>query len=421
MRLVSDETISSAYLSAVQGGLIDEQDTVVIFMDLSVLDDRLQRLKDSFPEGALHAVAVKTNPLAAVLRYIAGRGFGLEAASFGEVLLGLDAGLSPERMVFDSPAKTVAEIRHLAEKARGLRVNADSLAELERYPRQGGAFRLGLRINPLISAGSVASMDVSSADSKFGVPIDREAELIEACLGWADVECLHLHIGSQFSDLTHSVQAIRRVVDLGLKINEAAGFLKIQTIDIGGGFPVRYDGGPPYRIENYADALRKACPELFDASFRLVTEFGRYVHANACWALSRIEYVKSRDQGQTLITHAGADMFVRECYNPADWQVAISCIDHQGVVSTGGDLVADVAGPLCFGGDFIAKGRKLSRAVAGEHLVLRDIGANTFALWSRHCSRPFPKVIALSTAEDPGKVAIVKARESMESVIGFWS
>jgi len=76
----------------------------------------------------------------------------------------------------------------------------------------------------------------------------------------------------------------------------------------------------------------------------------------------------------------------------------------------------DVGGPLCFGGDYIAKNIQLPKATAGEWLIIQDTGANSFALWSRHCSRAFPKIIG-----EDSELAILRDRDSFEDILNFWS
>lgn len=419
MEYIDDAAVSRAYAVALDRGLIGADDTAVIFIDLRVLEDRLNCLREAFPAGTLHAIAVKTNPLGPVLRHIVDGGMGLEAASFGEVMLAVRAGAAAERIVFDSPAKTHEEIDYLRNHLPGMRVNADSLAELARYPKQGSGLRLGLRINPLVSAGSVASMTVSTADSKFGVPIVERDEITAACLANEDLDCLHLHVGSQYARLEPAVDAVRKVIDLAAHINAVAGTRRITTIDMGGGFPVNYEDGEEYVVSAYAELLREQCPELFDGAYQLITEFGRFVHANACWAASRIEYVKAKHDGAILISHAGADMFLREAYNPGDWAHRIHLLDASGRPKSGNALTTDVAGPLCFGGDFVARDIELPAAEEGDVLAIRDIGANTFSLWSRHCSRPFPKVIAMD-GQDDSAMRVIKERESWEQIAEFW-
>lgn len=420
MEQLNQNAIAAQYQQALHQGLVDNDDTALIFIDLDIISDRVQRLKQAFPANSLHAVAVKTNPLTAVLQHLIAADTGLEAASMGEVMLANNAGLPANKLVFDSPAKTSAEIAWLAEHLPGMRINADSLAELSRYSNSGNAFHLGLRINPLVVPNSLAAMTVSTADSKFGVPISERDAIISACLQQPALDCLHMHIGSQYSDFTPVIEAVRLILALAAEINQQAGKQKITTLDIGGGFPVNYGDGPDYRVEDYAAALQQACPELYDGQYHVVTEFGRYVHANAAWVASRIEYVKPKNDGEILISHAGADMFLREAYSPGDWHHNMFLMDQAGTIKANDEATtqhSDIAGPLCFGGDFVAKSVALPQAQSGDVLAIRDAGANTFALWSRHCSRPFPKVIACKT----GKMTVVKQRESFEQIIDFWS
>lgn len=420
MEQISEEAISASYQSALKDGLIDVADTAVIFIDFDIISDRLNRLKRAFPTGALHAVAVKTNPLTAVLHHLVSEGMGLEAASVGEVLMAANVGLKPEKLVFDSPAKTVAEIAYLSENFSGMRINADSLAELSRYKEVNEVFSLGLRVNPLVIPDTLAAMTVSTADSKFGVPISEREAIIDACSNCQSLDSLHMHIGSQYKDFQPVIEAIRLIISLANEINTRVGYKKISTLDIGGGFPVNYGEGSEYLVENYAHALENSCPELYNGTYKVVTEFGRYVHANAAWIASRIEYVKPKHDGDILISHAGADMFLREAYSPDDWHHKMLLMNKNGNVKENNmetTINTDVAGPLCFGGDFLGKNVQLPHAQAGDVLAVRDAGANTFALWSRHCSRPFPKVIASKN----GKMTVIKQRESFQNIIDFWS
>ena len=110
-------------------------------------------------------------------------------------------------------------------------------------------------------------------------------------------------------------------------------------------------------------------------------------------------------------------MFLRECYNPGSWFHKISTLGTDFMIKKGPSSATDVAGPLCFGGDYIRRGVLLPDVSPDDWLAIHDVGANSFSLWSRHCSRPFPKVIAM----DAGFASVKKERESLESVISFWS
>lgn len=427
MKFISHQDFSRYYTLATDKKLISEEDTLVIFFDLAILEDRINILKQNFPSDSNHAIAIKTNPLSFILKYLVSLGCGLEAASNTEVFLAKNANLANHLIVFDSPAKTALEIRELSIACQGLHINADSLQELKLYPKQASGFTLGLRVNPVIENDAISYMNVSGEEAKFGESIHKKQDIIDAFLEWQDLVCLHVHIGSQYSDLDPCINAIRVVVDLANEINDYSlsqdNKKKVTTIDIGGGFPVNYNSNEePFYIEQYVEKLGEVCPELFSGGYKLVTEFGRYVHANAAWAVTEIEYVKPAADISNIITHAGADMFLRECYNPGDWYHELHVLTANGELKeTNERSNTNIGGPLCFGGDFLDRDRRLPKINATDKLVIQDVGANSFSLWSRHCSRQFPKVIAYSSLKNGEDMHIAKQRESVEKLIEFWS
>lgn len=429
MRVITTGQVQQILAAAQDRRLIEDQDTLVFVLNWAVLTDRIARLKAAFPAETLHAIAIKTNPLVPVLRHLHQQGAGLEAASLGELHLARAAGIPDSRIVFDSPAKTAKEIEWLHQQASGIRVNADSLAELHRHQPYRSCIRLGLRINPLIESASTGHLQAAGARSKFGEPITRRAEILCTCAAIPQVDCFHVHIGSQYADARPTVAAIRTVVDLATELNHQLGRQQITTIDIGGGFPVNYHPGQPYRIEEFAKTLSQVCPELFSGQFRLVTEFGRYIHAQAAVAITDIEYVKEHVDGSvTAITHAGADLFVRECYQPQmchhEFTVLNATPDSplpfQSPESTDHLRTTHIAGPLCFGGDMLVQGIQLPPFAPGDKLLIHDVGANTFALFSRHCSRPFPQFLAWDDTLGIDSLRPIKARETYDQVVEFW-
>lgn len=403
---------------ALKNHLIQPDDTVLSAISFDVIQERLQTIEGAFPEECVHSVAIKSNPLREVLRFIAGEGYHAEAASMGEVKLALASGFTPDRIVFDSPVKTGEEIRWCAEHLPGALINANSLEELLSYPKKV-PFHAGLRINPGMSIETHSSMDVSRSTSKFGEPLPRNPEPLASRLVTVDaLDTLHIHQGSQSRDFEAMAEGISKVVHLATMVNKLADGEKIRTIDIGGGMPVNYEGDHPFGIDEYADVLKETVPELFDGSFQVVTEFGRYVHAHAGWTVSRVEEVKQFQEKSVAVMHAGADLFLRESYNPGDWPHKISVLDpdfqprERSTISTW-----DLAGPLCFGGDLPFRNEELPEIHKGDFILIHDTGANTHALWSRHCSRPFPKIIGY----DKDEVRIIRKRESWDEIIRFWS
>jgi diaminopimelate decarboxylase len=324
----------------------------------------------------------------------------------------------PEKIVYDSPAKTVEEIRTVLE--RGIHLNADSLQELERIDRtlDGRAPKgpIGIRINPQIGLGDIPSTSVSGSYSKFGVPLqESRREILEAFGRYHWLSGVHVHIGSQGYPVERLAAGVASVVALALEADPP-----IRFVDIGGGLPVAYRPGERIvSAREYRTLLIAASPALNNPPFRMLTEFGRYVQAAAGWAVTRIEYVRHGASGNTVVTHLGADMFLRACYDPGHWHHEITLTDSAGIPKEGPALPYNVAGPLCFGGDIIRRNCPLPGPEPGDLLVIHDAGAYTLGMWSRYNSRPIPRVIGIE--KDGLTLGILKEREEPEDLWDFWS
>jgi len=409
-----------ALASALAKGLIGEDDTAVFFYDLDRLDEKFKELCGLFPPDALHAVAVKAMPMPSLLARLVVLGAGLEAASLPELHLALAAGCPPERIVFDSPAKTVSELRQAL--SLGVHINADNFQELKRLDAlSAGApprATVGLRVNPQVGQGSIAATSVAGEYSKFGEPVTKRQEIVEAyaCRPW--LTGLHMHVGSQGCGLELFTRGAKILMELRAAINTACGREQVVRVDIGGGLPVAFSRKEvaPSMVE-YATALKRDCPVLFSGQLRVFTEFGRWFFANQGFAASRVEYVKEQPGERTVVIHLGADMFLRTCYVPEIWRHELAVAGPDGTLKEGPESLWNVAGPLCFSGDFLAKSRPLPDMAPGDFLLVLDAGAYTYAMWSRYNSRQMPKVLGLTG----GHVMVLKDRESIQDVVDFWS
>jgi diaminopimelate decarboxylase len=390
-------------------GLFSDAAPAVLFHDLGRMRARLRRVAAAFPAGTLHAVAIKANPLVEVLRALVAAGAGLEAASWEEVRLALAAGCPPERLVFDSPAKTRTE---LAEALRlGVHVNADNAAELERIAALGPRGGVGLRVNPQVGAGTIGLTSVADQVSKFGVPLD-DPDLPALLDRFPWLTGLHVHVGSQGCGLPLLVEGVRRVWALRTP--------RTTTFDLGGGLPFAYRPGEIAPTpEAYVAALRAAIPDLFDGSVRLVTEFGRALQAPCGWAASRVEYVKRAGEVSIATLHLGGDLLVRATLLPHQWHHELAVLDPEGRLKSheapSGRWM--IAGPLCFGGDVLARDLTLPPIEPGDLVLIRDVGAYALSHWSRNCSRGLPPVLGY----DGPEVRVLRPRERAEDVVAFWS
>lgn len=418
-RISLDE--AAAMVQAARSLNLIEGNSSVIFHDLDLMRSRIGSLRSAFPGNTLHAVAIKANPVLEILREIVRARVGLEAASIEEVELALAAGCLAERVVFDSPAKSVDEI---AQAMRlGVYLNADNFDELYRIGRAhescGSKSSIGLRINSMVGGGTIQQTSVSQSNSKFGVPLlsDRQ-RILDAFATHPWLNGLHVHVGSQGCQLPLLVEAVARIAALRREIMEKTG-RNVPHVDIGGGLATVYrTGAAAPTPEEYRNRIQQHAPELFASDVQLMTEFGRTIQANCGLAISRVEYVKAEQQ--LAVIHLGADFLLRPVYRPDDWNHEFFVLDHHGLPKSGRLTPVTIAGPLCFAGDLVAKEVLLPPVAIGDWIVVRDVGAYTLSMWSRHCSRGIPVVLGY----DPQRsdtLRVLRRRETPADVVRFWS
>lgn len=377
------------------------EDSARLFVSWNALDAQLDALAAAWNHpNCVHAVAIKSQPHVGVLRRIVARGFGLEAATWEEVRLARAAGCPPERVVFDSPVKRPHEIADCAAHSPGMLVNANSLEELDRLAPYADRLVLGLRINPMVETDAPSVYQVSGDESKFGEPIAHRDAILRAVLDYP-LTALHVHSGSSMRNFDGAVRALTRLRDLAAECNaalQASGSdRRIGRLDVGGGLlPEHLVGGSAPQMTAYTQKLRAEVPELW-TDYNLVTEFGQWTHFHTGYALSDVEWVLRRGARQVAYLHLGADFMLRDAY-----------VKPRGVAwlpVRGGDELrgtpepTDLAGPLCFAGDYLEKGIDLPALVAGDQMLYLGTGSNAYALWSRHTSRTVPAVYGVDYAQ----------------------
>jgi len=411
---ISANETAEIFRTAKNNNLIDEWDSSVIFYSFDILEERLNHLNEVFPSNTFHAIAIKTNPLHALLKFLVKSGFGLEAASLEELLMARQAGIASTKAVFDSPVKRRIEINICSSDFKGMILNANTIDELE-IIQQHPDLNVGLRINPLIETGAPAVFDVSGYRSKFGVPMDQSRMIIDACIQYPFIKGLHMHSGSEISHAHKNAEAIGQLKHLADEINgersEQGISTVIEFIDIGGGIPADYSEEQQPGLNDYVSEIRNECPDLFN-SYRIITEFGHFIHAHASWVISDVEYILDygNHKQATALVHIGADMFVRQAYSTNQKNYRITVLDKNDQIKDHDKKNYDIAGPLCFSGDYLF--RDVSLPVLEKHnkIIIHDVGANTYALWSKHCNRDFPKVIGYS--KKSGEISIIQKRHS---------
>ncbi|MER5761361.1 diaminopimelate decarboxylase [Streptomyces sp. NPDC002082] len=417
-----------AVRAAVEQGLIDEDTPLLCLLDTAGIRASAAALTGAFARAlapgtpVLHAFAVKAAPLVPVLRLLADAGLGCEVASPGELALARAAGVAPERIVLDSPAKTAAELREAL--ALGVAVNADNRQELERLDALVAAAPttspIGVRINPQTGAGSIDALSTATATSKFGIALrDPGARewLVRAYLDRPWLTRLHTHSGSQGVPLPLIAEGVRELYALAEEINAAAGRRQVDTLDIGGGLPVNFtsDAATPTYAE-YVSALRSAVPGLFSGAYGLVTEFGRSLTAKHGLVLSRVEYTKTTGGRAIALTHAGVQLATRTVYAPAAWPLRILPYSAKGTPLTGPLVAQDIAGPACFAGDLLAAARELPLLAPGDLVCIPDTGAYAFTAHYGYNSLPRPAVHGYTVTPSGAHFTLARPAQPIPSI-----
>ncbi|WP_406495928.1 diaminopimelate decarboxylase [Streptomyces sp. NBC_00846] len=417
---------AAALARAVEDGLLGPGAPLVGLLDVDAVLAAVSALNEAFdgPATVHHTFAAKACGLVPVLRLLADAGMGCEVASPGELEQALAAGFPYDRLVFDSPAKTVEELE--TALTHGIAINLDNFQELARVDRllagREPAGPIGLRVNPQVGAGAIGAMSTATATSKFGVAL-RDPGAVDAVIDafarrpW--LNRLHAHVGSQGCPLPLIAQGIGAAYELAERINTELGHPRITGLDIGGGLPVNFAGeGDRPTYADYVAELRDAVPGLFDGRYTLVTEFGRSLLAKSGTIGTVVEYTKSAGGRQIAVTHAGAQVAARTVFMPESWPLRVGVFDAAGRPKQGPTEIVDIAGPCCFAGDLTAAARELPVIEPGDVVALYDTGAYYFSSHFSYNSLPRPAVYGYRTGAD-GRVrfALVREAQSVREVV----
>jgi diaminopimelate decarboxylase len=404
---------------ACANGLLAEDVPLIGIIDLDALRATVAELRSSFPSFCRHAFAAKANTMPAVLALMRDLGLSCEVASPGEFAAARKAGFSGAEIVFDSPAKTNAEIDAALRNSATL--NIDNFQELARVDawlaRSPSASVIGLRVNPQVGGGTIAAMSTATLTSKFGIGIedgDNRRRVIDSYVTRPWLNCLHTHVGSQGCPLDLIAAGIAKTFALAREINALLGRRQILLLDIGGGLPVNFAGdiqSPAF--PDYVAALRAAVPDLFSGEFDVITEFGRAVLAKAGLIIARVEYTKESGGHPIAITHAGAQVPTRTVFMPEMWKIRVSALDARGRPKPGPKVVQDVAGPCCFAGDIVAHARALPLLEPGDFVMLHDTGAYYFSTPFVYNSLPAIPVYGASGAGNDLALSLMQSGRAL--------
>jgi diaminopimelate decarboxylase len=321
---------------------------------------------------ALVCYAMKANSNQAVVKTLAGLGAGADVVSGGELKRAFLAGIPPQKIMFSGVGKTDAELA-AAVDAGILCVNVESEPELARLSAiaagKGRRTDISLRVNPDIDARTHAKIATGKSENKFGIPISRAREVCAhaAKLPGVRVSGVDMHIGSQITELQPFDDAFALLSEF-VHMLRADGHA-IGHVDLGGGLGIPYrDGEDPPGPQAYAAVVKRATASL---DCTLIFEPGRLIVGNAGILVTRVLYVKRGEAKTFVIVDAGMNDLVRPTLYEAHHEVRPIKEPPAGARQ----ILADVVGPVCESGDFLALDRTMAEPAPGDLLAVMTAGA----------------------------------------------
>ena len=371
--------------------------------------DRYERLEAAVSElpHRIH-YTLKANSNAAILRVLRELGAGVDVVSGGELYRALRLGFRGGDIIFGGVGKTDRELREAIE-ADVMLINVESEAEVRAIGRiaaeAGRSARVGLRVNPEVTVDSSHRyIKTGEKGAKFGVPFDEVLQVARtaASLPNVDLVGLDMHIGSQLFRLDPYIDGVERLTGI-LDAMRAEGIDTLRYLDIGGGLGVAYSDEVTPDLERFARALTT---RVQPTGLTLLMEPGRFIVGNAGVLLTRVLYRKHSGGRDFLITDAGMTELLRPSHYDAYHRI-------ESVRPSGGTMTADVVGPICESGDFLALGRDMDEAGAGDLLAVYDVGAYGYVMASNYNTRGRGAEVLV----DGDRYAVVTARESYEDLV----
>jgi diaminopimelate decarboxylase len=352
--------------------------------------------------------AVKANSTLAILSLLAKAGSGFDIVSGGELYRVLQAGGDPARVVFSGVGKSAAEIEYaLSEGIQSF--NCESEAELALIDsiagRLGKKAHFALRVNPDVDAVTHPYISTGLHDHKFGIDI-RDAEAVYARARQfrnIDARGVSCHIGSQILDIDPLLEAADKVIALVERLRSQGH--KIDQLDTGGGLGVRY------KPEEEPAAIETLVSRLYDrlagSSVRVMIEPGRSIVGPAGVLLTRVLYRKRSPKKEFVIVDAAMNDLIRPSLYKAHHEIIP--LQKNGLSA----ITADVVGPVCETGDFLARDREMADALPGDYLAVCTTGAYGFVQASNYNSRPRSAEVLV----EGSKWRIIRDRESLVDLI----
>jgi diaminopimelate decarboxylase len=388
--------------------LLDEVGTPAYVYSRTRILENYHRFDEAF-RAINHQVmfAVKANSSGAILSVLGKAGSGADIVSVGELFRARRAGIPPERIAFSGVGKRPDEIRTALE-AGILVFNVESSEELQAIDRVAASIHkaapISIRVNPDVDALTHDHITTGKKENKFGIPLAKSLPVFRLAAKLPRINLLgvHAHIGSQITSTRPYTATLAKVLELVDRL-ETEG-IHLRYIDLGGGLGIRYRNEKPPTPKQLAEELSH---RLRGRDLKLLLEPGRYIIGDAGILLTRVLYRKDVGSKHFLIVDAAMNDLARPALYDA--YHAIYPVHDQ----KGRRITADVVGPVCESGDYLARQRSIRLLDQGEGLVVATAGAYGFAMGSQYNSRPRPAEILVHGS----RWTVIRERETLEDLV----
>lgn len=379
--LCFDET-SLSDLSVVK----NYQDPVLIYKK-SLIEERIQWVKSWSSLKQLH-FAVKSNFSPTVLQLFLKNKCGLDVVSLGEIQAGLKQGFSPQDIIFSGVGKTSRELEWSID--HGIyQINVESISELKKIihlaEKKNKVVAVGLRVNPLIDAGTHPYISTALKDSKFGIQLEDLKECLQLFKTTQNVKfkCLSFHIGSQILETNAFKQSIEKMKILFLELKSE--FSELDRFDVGGGLGIDYKSHDMNNdLERWLSLKKIYEDELNHFNADILCELGRFVVARSGVFVSQVQYIKNKN---CLVLDLGMNNNMR----PSLYQAHHAFYNLKNHAQTKNKY--KIVGPVCESSDIFHQNYELTPVQENDLLVMADCGAYVRSMASDYNLRPIAEEV----------------------------
>ncbi len=373
--------------------------------------DHFLKLKDAFkPIDTLICFSMKANSNLTVLKTLVKSGSGLDIVSGGELYRAKKVGVEAQKIVYASVGKTKKEIED-AIGSNILMFNVESTQELELLNAVAGRLKkvqkIAIRLNPDVAPDTHHYITTGSKQNKFGLDMETAYKLFMEARRYSFLRFagVHIHIGSQITESRPFVEAIQKCLQFIDSVSYAGAL--VEYFNIGGGLGIVYSKEKPQTAKEFADVIIP----LFKGHrhLKLILEPGRFVSGNSGILVTKVLYEKKSKTKSFFIVDAAMNDLIRPAFYGAHHEIVP--VKKSGAAAR--RVKADIVGPICESGDFLAKDRSLAIARPGDLLAVMSCGAYGFVMSSNYNSRPrVPEVVVKGN-----KFFVARRRETMEDLL----